>query len=53
MEKSKFDNGSHNKLKNKTIALVKKLIFDKSYIKLIINRLPHSALRLNMQLVDF
>ena len=39
MEKSKFDNGSHNKLKNKTIALVKKLIFDKSYIWLIINKL--------------
>ena len=32
MEKSKFDNDSHNKLKYKIIVLVKKLIFDKNYI---------------------
>lgn len=32
MKKSKFDNSSRNKLKNKTIGLVKKLIFDKTYI---------------------
>ena len=32
MKKSKFDNSSYNNLKNKTIALVKKIIFDKSHI---------------------
>ena len=32
MEKSKFDNGPHNKLEYKTIAIVNKLIFDKSHI---------------------
>ena len=32
MKKSEFDNGLYNYLKNKRIALVKKLIFYKSYI---------------------
>ena len=32
MKKSKFDKRFHNNLKYKTIALVKKVVFDKSYI---------------------
>ena len=41
MKKSKFDKYPHNILKNKTIVSVKKVIFDRNYICLIINKLNY------------